>query len=447
MTAAVTTNSYPASPHRRILDAATGLRSLNRPQRREAGVALAACLVAFAAYTFIALHGTIGRTIQIEHIDLNVYRAGARAVLNGTNLYGTLPAAAPGIDLPFTYPPIAALLLAPLAILPSALDAFIALSTTVLLLAYVQRAVLRTIGQPSGTMLNWSMLLAMPVALILDPVRIALADGQIDVLLMALVVADTLGSGIRIRGRHHRGVLVGLAAAVKLTPAVFVLYYLARGDRRAAATSAASFVAFTGLGALTAPRDSSEYWLHAVFQTDRIGAIWYAANQSLEAVLSRFGLTGHALSASWILACILVLTLAWITMRRAAAFGTPVGVLLLNALAELLISPISWTHHWVWIVPMLIALGSSARHGAPRQIRSLAVVAFAVFALGPQWLLPHGDNRELHWALWEQILGGTYVWFGLAVLVTVALASPAGRRRHVRVHRARSDRLESRRAW
>jgi hypothetical protein len=303
MASTVTTNSYPASPHRRILDAATGLRSLNRPQRREAGVALAACLVAFAAYTFIALHGTIGRTIQIEHIDLNVYRAGARAVLDGTNLYGTLPAAAPGIDLPFTYPPIAALLLAPLAILPSALDAF------------------------------------------------------------------------------------------------------------------------TGLGALAAPRDSSEYWLHAVFQTDRIGAIWYAANQSLEAVLSRFGLTGHALSASWNLACILVLTLAWITMRRAAAFGTPVGVLLLNA------------------------LGSSARHGAPRQIRSLAVVAFAVFALGPQWLLPHGDNRELHWALWEQILGGAYVWFGLAVLVTVALTSPAGRRRHVRAHPVRTGPSESRRAW
>jgi len=319
-------------------------------------------------------------------------------------------------------------LLTPLAVLPPALDALIALSTTVLLLAYVQRTVLRTIGQPSSAMLNWSMLVAMPAALILDPVRIALADGQIDVVLMALVVADTLGKGVRVRGRGrgrgHRGVLVGLAAAVKLTPAVFVLYYLARGDRRAAATSAASFVAFTGLGALAAPRDSAEYWLHAVFQTDRIGSIWYAANQSLEAMLARFGLTGHALGLGWILGSVLVLALAWVTMRRAATFDTPVGVLLINALAELLISPISWTHHWVWIVPMVLALGASARHGAPRHIRRLAHVAFAAFALGPQWLLPHGGNHELRWALWEQILGSTYVWFGLAVLVTVAFTRP-----------------------
>ena len=440
MAAVVSTNSYP---RRRRLDAVTGLHGLDRPRRREARVALAACLVAFAGYAFIALHGAIGSTIQIEHIDLNVYRAGARAVLDGADLYGTLPAAAPGIDLPFTYPPIAALLLTPLAVLPSALDALIALSTTVLLLGYVQRTVLRTIGRPSGAMLNWSMLIAMPAALILDPVRIALADGQIDVLLMALVVADTLGSGIRIGGRQHRGVLVGLAAAVKLTPAVFVLYYLVRGDRRAAATSAASFAAFTGLGALMAPRDSSEYWLHAVFQTDRIGAIWYAANQSLEAVLARFGLTGHALSLCWLLGCVLVIALARITMRRAAAFGTPVGVLLLNALAELLISPISWTHHWVWIAPTVVALGASAQHGAPRHIRHLAVIAFAAFALGPQWLLPHGGNRELRWALWEQILGGTYVWFGLTVLVAVAFTrrpSPVPNRRcpHTPPHKTKA---------
>lgn len=107
--------------------------------------------------------------------------------------------------------------------------------------------------------------------LILDSVRHTLVDGQIDVALMALVIADTPGGGLRI-GRHRaQDVLIGLAAAVKLTPVVFVLYFLGRGERRAAASAPA---AFTALEFLLAPGDSAEYWGHAAFQTNRIGAFW-----------------------------------------------------------------------------------------------------------------------------------------------------------------------------
>lgn len=384
---------------------------------RHAGyAALVAAGAAIAVYCFIALRGGLGGTIQIEHIDLNVYRAGARVLLDGGDLYGPLPLAAPGLELPFTYPPIAAVLLAPLALLPVALDALISTAVTALLLAVVMRTVLGELGLRSRPGLNWAVLVAMPAALILDPVRVALLDGQIDVVLMALVTLDTIGPGVRVGPYRLRGVLVGLAAAMKLTPAVFVLFFLVRGDRRSATTAAASFATFSGIGMLAAPHDSIEYWGHTVFQTGRIGSVWYGANQSLEAMLARAGLAGHGLALSWLLACLVVLAMAWMTMRRAAAHANVVGTLLLNALAELLISPISWTHHWVWIVPMIVALGAVDHETGMRGLRAFSRIAFVLFALGPQWLLPHGADRELRWALWEQLLGSSYVLFALALL-------------------------------
>jgi alpha-1,2-mannosyltransferase len=282
---------YAQRPHP-ALDA---WRSLGSRSRRLTRAALLADFAAVAAYTFIALHGHIIGAIHVEHIDLNVYRAGAHALLSGGNLYGALPPAAPGVDLPFTYPPIAAMLFAPLAVLPSPLDGLLLIFTTVALLAVVMRLVLNEICPRSRARFTWAMLTVMPIALILDPVRVTLADGQIDVVLMALVSADTLGGGIRVGRYRPRGALVGLAAAVKLTPIVFVLFFLARGQRREAWTAAASFAAFTGLGALISPRNSAEYWGHDVFQTGRIGSVWYAANQSLEAVLARAGLSGRGL--------------------------------------------------------------------------------------------------------------------------------------------------------
>jgi alpha-1,2-mannosyltransferase len=399
----------------------SGYRGLG-PQTRRAGcAALIAACAAIAVYCFIALHGGLSSTIQIEHIDLNVYRAGARVLIDGGDLYGPLPPAAPGLELPFTYPPIAAVLLAPLALLPVALDSLISIAVTALLLGLVMRLVLSELGLRSRPRLNWAVIVAMPAALILDPVRVALLDGQIDVVLMALVTLDTIGPGARLGPCRLRGALVGLAAALKLTPAVFVLFFLVRGDRRSVATAAVSFAAFTGIGMLVAPRDSIEYWGHTVFQTGRIGSVWYGANQSLEAMLARAGLTGRGLSLGWLLGCLLVLAMAWTTMRRAAGHANVVGTLLLNALAELLISPISWTHHWVWIVPMIVALGAVDRETGMRGLRTFSKIGFAVFALGPQWLLPHGGDRELHWALWEQLLGSSYVWFGLALLAACAV--------------------------
>jgi alpha-1,2-mannosyltransferase len=370
---------------------------------------------------------------DIYRIDLDVYRLGAHAWLSGHNLYGQLPPTRNGLDLGFTYPPISAVLMTPLAVVPARLAGILITALTLGLLMAVVALFLRTAGLADRPR-SWRLAaLLLPVAVLVEPVRTTLAYGQINVVLMALVSFDCLLPETWFRtpegwpligGRRvgwPRGALIGVAAALKLTPAVFVLYFLAQRDRRSALRAAASFAGFTALGFAVAPGDSAQYWGHTVLATGRIGAVWYAANQSLQAVFTRAGLSGHALSVAWVLGCLVVLALAWTAMRRALAQGDAAGALIVNALAELLISPISWTHHWVWIVPALVVFGAAGRRSALPRARLFMITVFALFALGPQWLLPHSENRELRWALWEQLLGGGYVWFALAILALAAL--------------------------
>ena len=126
----------------------------------------------------------------------------------------------------------------------------------------------------------------LPAALLLEPVRNTLAYGQINIVLMALVALDCLTEA----PRWPRGALIGLAAAVKLTPAAFVLFFLLRRDYRAAAAAGVSFAAATAAGFVLAGHDSVRYWTAAVFQTGRIGNPATPANQCLQAVLARAGL-------------------------------------------------------------------------------------------------------------------------------------------------------------
>ena len=126
----------------------------------------------------------------------------------------------------------------------------------------------------------WAVAWLLPVALLLEPVRTTLAYGQINIVLMALVALD----GLTEEPRWPRGALVGLAAAVKLTPAAFVLFFLLRRDYRAAAVAGVSFAAATVAGFALAGHDSVRYWTAAVFQTGRIGGPATAANQCVQAV-------------------------------------------------------------------------------------------------------------------------------------------------------------------
>ena len=371
-------------------------------------------------------------------IDLDVYRIASRVWLDGGNLYGPLPPTASGARLPFSYPPVAAVLLSPLALVPMTVANTLLTLLSAGLTAVVLRVFLvaawpaagRSAGMAGWRTVGW----LLPAAVMLEPVRNTINYGQVNVLLMVLVAADCLVPG----RRWPRGALVGLAAAVKLTPAAFVLFFLLRRDWRAARTAAGSFCFAAAAGFALAWRDSVRYWTSVVFQSGRPGNPAYAANQSVEAVLTRAGLAPHSPAGLglWLAASAVVVLLACIGMRRALDRSRGAGAdrnrgwdawaLSLNAFAALLVSPVSWSHHWVWgETAMLVLACLSLREQRPAGRRaglSLAAAGTVLFAVSPQWWFPSAGNRGLHWPWWEQLAGSSYVILAVTVLLAAAVA-------------------------
>jgi alpha-1,2-mannosyltransferase len=351
-------------------------------------------------------------------VDLDVYRLGSNVLLHGGALYGALPPTQDGQELLFTYPPFAAILLAPLAVMPYWLACVAMTLLTVGLLAAVLMVVLRSVNAlPAGSR-RWLVLGgALVAAEALEPVQRTVFAGQVDVLLMALVALDILVD----TPRWPRGMLIGLAAALKLTPAVFVLYFLLRKDGRAALTAGVSGLAATAIGFLVAGADSVRYWTSSVFDTGRVGGPLYAGNQSLLGLLTRLGIPASERTVVWLMLVCGTIALTVVGMRRALASRHHAVALGLNALCGLLISPISWTHHWVWIVVVLIGWGALARQARRPVPRALAGVGLVLFLVAPQWWWPRGGTAESHWSVVEQLTGNGYVYFGLLLLVAAAM--------------------------
>jgi alpha-1,2-mannosyltransferase len=392
------------------------LTPLRRPTTLGGRVGLIAVNLAVLAVFVSFPHGH-GMAFGPYRIDLDVYRIGSRAWLDGAHLYGRLPATMSGARLPFTYPPVAAILLSPLAMVPVAVASVVLTAASVGLLALVIRTCLRSLDQTGEQLSGWAVWWLLPPALMLEPVRNTLTYGQVNIVLMALVALDCLTPSTR----WPRGSLVGLAAAIKLTPAAFVLFFLLRRDWRAAGTAAASFLAATGLGFLLAWHDSVQYWTRTVYDASRVGGLSYAANQSVVGVLSRIGLSHPALAEIWLVVAVAVVGAACLGMRRSFAASQDCLAMSLNGFAALLISPISWSHQWVWCVPALVALATAAlRHKA---LGPLAMTAggIVIFAGGPQWWFPHGQLRETDWSTWQQIVGSAYVGFAAIILVITAV--------------------------
>jgi alpha-1,2-mannosyltransferase len=366
-------------------------------------VAVAAAVMAF----FLPSWTPHGPSLLSYRLDLDVYRIGGRVWLSGGHLYHALPATALGIRLPFTYPPFAAIAFSPLSLIPMGAAGLVVTLCTITLLMVPLRMYLRRLAWPLG----W----VLPLALFLEPVRSTIQFGQVNVVLMTLVTADCL-----IRApRWPRGSLTGFAAAVKLTPLPFVLFFLLRRDYRAAATMGLSFAACTGLGLVLAPGDSMRYWTSVVFGTaSRIPDPAYAPNQSILGVLARAGLRPGtpAATSAWLALSAAVLAVACLGMRRALAAADAHLALVLNAFASLLVSPVSWSHHWVWAGPAVLALAAAGREGHLSTGRAAAASGLVIFIAAPQWWF----DGEPHWALWQQAAGNAYVLFAVGVLIISA---------------------------
>jgi alpha-1,2-mannosyltransferase len=380
-------------------------------------VRIAIAVVLFAVMWYLCI-GVPGLTeVPPYRIDLDVYRLGAGVWLQGGDLYGPLPATRVGVALPFTYPPIAAVLFAPLAWLPlPAASAVVAVASVGALYAVVWLAC-RELSELSGADLAWFSAAATAVSLGLGPVRETFGYGQINLFLMLLVVVDvTLG-----RGRWWGGALTGVAAAIKLTPAVFFLYFLLRKDVRAIVVGGLAFLFAHAIGFVAAWQDSVTYWTTTLRDTSRIGGLAYSANQSLNGFLYRLGLTGTAASVLWLVLVVSLVAFCAVLMWRLIACGQEFAAVVVVAFAGLFASPVSWGHHWVWVVPALLVClwwavrGAGAVGGGLRTYLGVLVVAgLAVYASTTYWWFPHEENRELAWAWYMHIIGNADLWWGLA---------------------------------
>lgn len=275
---------------------------------------------------------------------------GGRAWLEGTSSYGFTH-----LDLPFTYPPVAAILFALLGAIPGFLSARLAIALSALAYYLALVVTIRTLFKTHNAW--WKALPLFAFTFVLYPVITAIVSGQIDMLLLLLVLADVLLPA----KRRPRGALVGFAAALKLKRAVFVLYFLLKEDWRAATTTALSAALFTGIGFARAWRDSLAYW-PSVIDASRVGNPQAALNQSLAGMIHR----ATALAAAepfvkhlWLAACVPAAVLALGAAKRALSNGRDYLALGAIALLGLLISPISWAHHWVWVVPIILMLIAS----------------------------------------------------------------------------------------
>jgi alpha-1,2-mannosyltransferase len=304
-------------------------------------------------------------------IDLQVYRAGGEHVLAGAPLYagGVL------LDLPFVYPPFAAVLFAPLALLPLDVLKVAWTGAGIALLAHVVHRCAPRAGWPV-------VVLVAVVATALDPVRTTLYLGQINIVLLALVVGDLLGRP----DSRLRGVGVGLAAAVKLTPLLFVVYLAATRRWRAAGTALATFAAAAGLGFVLAPADSVAFWLDGTFlAADRISDVAGPSNHSLNGLLARIGAEG----LPW-LAAAAALGAATIGLAvRAHRSGAEVLAVTLCGTASAALAPFAWSHHYVWVVPLAVLLGARVLAGDRWAAAGLATVLAVTVAVvtappGPQ---------------------------------------------------------------
>jgi alpha-1,2-mannosyltransferase len=320
----------------------------------------------------------------------------------------------PGTPYGFTYPPFAGLAMAPMAFLPFPAVVVIATVATVLTTGLVVWWLIAPLVRRRGWPAWFALAVALCLAIAFEPVRETITFGQVNTLLLALVAADLLiGVG---RGRRWAGVGIGLAVAVKLTPGVFILYLLVTRRRRAAVTAMSTAAGATLFAAALFPDQSREFWTAALWDPGRVGEYSYLSNQSLRGLLARLPVDAVE-PYLWIAAVLLVL-LIWFRRIRAAPDDLVAGLALTGVLG-CLISPITWVHHCVWLLPALIRCADAGLSTPDRRrYLYLAGAAYLVMTSRVTWLWETGPRPPL------AVLGANlYVYFSLALLIWMPVSA------------------------
>jgi alpha-1,2-mannosyltransferase len=392
-----------------------------------------------------------------NHSDEYIYWAAGRMVrANPAAVYHVLYGGPREYKLPFTYPPFAAWAFSAVAGVSFNTLQVALVALNISLLPVITFLSMRLAGHRAARSVAAALAIAA-ISVWLEPVYSTLFFGQINLILLALILADfAIPATCR-----WKGCLIGIAAGIKLTPLIFVPYLAATRRLRAAAVSLLAFAATVGIGFLTLPAGSREYWTSRVFAGP--GGAQNLANQSINGVIQRLVDTPSLASTTWAVLAVLTaaagIGLAAIACRR----GLELAGIVICALTGLLVSPISWTHHWVWVVPGLTLLLAGTRPAtaatpatpatpalvctpdpvarkrtlAVAGIRLAAVAAIVglftnwprhIAALGGAWtpsgllrLVPHGNSVEDNWRGTQLIIGNAYVLFGFLTLLATTI--------------------------
>ena len=375
---------------------------------------LIASIAARLAWTYLVPTGA-------NFVDLHVYVGGAATLGRPGELYDYVYAdQTPDFPLPFTYPPFAAVVFYPLTLVPFGLLALAWQLGIVAALYGVVRTSQRLLTvaprhDPRRVAMLWTA-----AGIWTEPLRSTFDYGQVNVVLVLAVLGAVYSSRWWLSG-----LLVGLAAGVKLTPAVSGLYFLGARRWGAAVFSAVVFVATVGLSLLVVGDQARYYFTDLLGDADRVGPVGTSFNQSWRGAVSRI-LGYDAGYGPWVVAGIVVTaTLALLAWRAVGGAQDRLAAIVIVQLFGLLLSPISWTHHWVWVIPLMIWL----LHGPLARRLGARVLGWGWLALtlvGVPWLLSFAQPT-----IWEISRPWYLAWAGLiypvATLVTLAWVAVGGR--------------------
>jgi alpha-1,2-mannosyltransferase len=370
----------------------------------------------------VALCALFLATVPVHRgfFDVGVYQGAVGYWLrDGGQLYDYLR---PGTRYGFTYPPFAALVMSPLALVswPAAIATSIVvnLAAAGLVTYWLLDPIVRRHGWPRW----YAYALTGCAVAIFEPVRDTVSFGQVNLVLLLLVLTDLMLSRT---GRHRLcGIGTGLASAIKLTPAVFIGYLVLTGRWRAAAVATGTAATATGIAAVLAPHSSYVFWTRALWDTDRVGDLGYVSNQSLQGVLTR--LDPQLGRGAWLVGVLAVLVLWAVRLRQAFRSGDQLAGFALTGIVGCLVSPITWVHHLVWLLPALAVLGDAALRAGPgprrRRLGTATGVAYVLLCSSVVWLW-WADASGV-----DGLIGSNaYVWISLALLVGLPISGqPVG---------------------
>lgn len=378
-----------------------GTETAIRIRRRSLVAAAGFPLAAAIAYFFLVA--------RAYNLDLVVYRSAIRWWWGGHDPYARSYSIH---HLAFTYPPFAFVALSPLAVLPAGLAKLLWFLVNIAALTGSLFIVFRSLkwrGSPDLWLV--AVIVSSLAVFVVEPVRSTIDYGQVNAVIMVACLFDLLGPTFR-----WRGVLIGCAGALKLTPLIFVLFFLVKRDVKSLSRTAAAFAVSTGLAWLVLPGPSHQFWTKLAWEPERTGKLSYPGNLSWDAVIVRMGPSSAGARYLWAAFVVVTLVVGAMAATRCVKAGSDTCAVLVVAITGLLVSPISWSHHWVWLVMAIPLLLSPNELNRPIRVMLAGLLLLAVVA--PYWWFPSGWIASLAEAV-------TPIWaFALLSVTCVSSVRP-----------------------